>query len=139
MKKYHGIELKEVTKQQVFDPPKEMLVWDDEPSGIYKKVVCAIASKRLEYPVLTIGGTYRHCAEIPKSELNSVTYLELSQWLAKGNGRWRKAACMKMTYTNLSYDESVENEPVDDSSLVRKWKDTEWHKPTREYLGLEDK
>ena len=22
---------------------------------------------------------------------------------------------------------------------VRKWDDTEWHKPTREYIGLKDK
>lgn len=29
MKKYSGIKLKEVTEQQVFDPPKEMLVWGD--------------------------------------------------------------------------------------------------------------
>ena len=26
--KYKGIELKEVTKPQLFDPPKKMFVWD---------------------------------------------------------------------------------------------------------------
>ena len=28
---------------------------------------------------------------------------------------------------------------VDESLSVRKWDDTEWHKPTREYIGLKDK
>ena len=36
------------------------------------------------------------------------------------------------------FDEIDENSPVSDSVLVRKWGDKEWHKPTREYLGLED-
>lgn len=31
------------------------------------------------------------------------------------------------------------NEIVPDIYFVRKWDDTEWHQPTREYLGLEDK
>ena len=35
--------------------------------------------------------------------------------------------------------EQLENEALDESFTVRKWDDTEWHKPTREYIGLEDK
>lgn len=40
--KHKGIELKEITTPQVFDPPKEMFVWttfDDTPK---KRDVCAI-------------------------------------------------------------------------------------------------
>ena len=28
--KYKGIELKEITEPQIFNPPKKMLVWDRE-------------------------------------------------------------------------------------------------------------
>ena len=31
------------------------------------------------------------------------------------------------------------NEPVAGKFIVRKWDATEWHSPTREYLGLKDK
>lgn len=138
MKMYHGIELKEVTEQQVFDPPKGMLVWDDEPSGVYKRYVCAIASKELDYPVLTTGGNFRHCAPIPEPESKPVTYRELAKWLAQGNGEMRKDTCMATVYSFLSYDNSLANNLVNAYIEVRKWTDTEWHKPTREYLGLED-
>lgn len=137
MKKYHGIELKEVTEQQVFDPPKEMLVWDDETSEIYKRCVCAIASKRLEFPVLTIDGTYRHCAEIPEEPKKLATYRELSRWLAEGNGEMKAGS--ELAYTHMNYNLSRANSEADSTAKVRKWDDAEWHSPTREYLGLEDK
>ena len=133
--KYKGIELKEITEPQIFDPPKLMLVWDDYNGGPVKINVCAIVNREGNR-VITDRTAWRHCAETPESK--PVTYFELSQWLAKGNGRWRRAACMKMVYTNLSYDESMEDEPVDDDLLVRKWEDSEWVAPTREYLGLGD-
>ncbi len=134
MKKYHGIELKEVTEKQIFDPPKEMLVWDDEPSGVYKRFVCAIASKCLEYPVLiTGGGSYRHCAEIPKPTF--ATHRELARWLAEGKGQYRM---ILTTASSFTYANEDENKSVNELLAVRKWSDTEWHKPTREYLGSED-
>ena len=43
------------------------------------------------------------------------------------------------TASTFTYANEDENKPVKDSLLVRKWDETEWHKQTREYLGLEDK
>lgn len=40
--------------------------------------------------------------------------------------------------SNWNYSTDEENKALDESLSVRKWDDTEWHKPTREYLGLED-
>lgn len=134
MKMYHGVKLNEVTEPQVFDPPKEMYVWDDN-GNVTKKSVYAIGSQSLRYPVLTSGGNFHHCAEIP--ERKPVTYCELSQWLAKGNGKLRKCTAPFTIYTCLSFTMEEADKPVNVGYVVSKWDETEWHKPTREYLGLE--
>ena len=133
--KYKGIELKEVTEPQLFDPPKKMLVW-----GRYENIteldVYAITSRK-DFPVICENSTWRHCAEIPKvTESELVTYRELARWLAEGNGEvmWSNAV-----HTDWGYMTDEENKALDESLSVRKWDDTQWHKPTREYLGLEDK
>lgn len=130
--KYKGIELTEVTEPQLFDPPKKMLVWDN-----YDKVeldVYAIVSRK-EFPVICVNSTWQHCAEIPDvSESEQVTYRELARWLANGNGEVKSA---NTVCANWNYYAESENKSIPNYFSVRKWDDTEWHKPTREYLGLE--
>ena len=131
---YKGIELKEVTEPQLFDPPKKMLVW-----GRYKNItelnVYAIVSRK-DFPVICENSTWRHCAEIPKvHELEIVTYRELARWLAEGNGEVMWA---NNVLSNWNYSTDEESKALDESLSVRKWDETEWHKPTSEYLGLED-
>jgi len=133
--KYKGIELTEVTEPKLFDPPKKMLVW-----GCYENIteldVYAITSRK-DFPVICENSTWKHCAEIPKvPESKLVTYRELARWLSEGNGEvmWSKTVC-----SNWNYSNDEENKDLDESFTVRKWDDTEWHKPTREYIGLEDK
>ena len=133
MKMYHGVKLNEVTEPQVFDPPKEMYVWDDN-GNVTKKTVYAIGSQSLRYPVLTSGGNFHHCANIP--ELKPVTNRELARWLAEGNGEMKAGS--DLAYTHMNYNLSRANGEADSTAKVRKWEDTEWHSPTREYLGLED-
>lgn len=133
--KYKGIELKEVTEPQIFNPPKKMLVW-----GLYSSIteldVYAIVSRE-DFPVICEDSTWRYCAEIPEVlESKLVTCRELASWLAKGNGEVKDD---DVVYSNWNYYNDQENNPIKDSLLVRKWDDTEWHKPTSEYLGLEDK
>lgn len=132
--KYKGIELKEVTEPQIFDPPKKMLVWDNSSNVIELRVYAIVSHK--DFPVICENSTWRHCAEIPKvPELELVTYRELARWLAKGKGQYRKILTTASTFT---YANEEENNSVEEWLYVRKWDDTEWHKPTREYLGLED-
>ena len=131
---YKGIELKEVTEPKLFNPPKKMLVWDIY-SSIVELDVYAIAGRK-DFPVICENSTWQHCAEIPEvTELEHVTYRELSRWLSEGNGEvmWSTTIC-----SNWNYSNDDENEALDESFTVRKWEDTEWHKPTREYLGLDD-
>ena len=132
--KYKGIELTEVTEPQLFDPPKKMLVWE-RYGGITELDVYAIVSRK-DFPVICENSTWQHCAEIPKvPELELVTYRELARWLAEGNG---EAKVMKTVFIHWTYGETEANDNVGENVSVRKWYDTEWHKPTREYLCLED-
>ena len=132
--KYKEIELKEVTEPQIFIPPRKMLVWGPY-EGITVLDVCAIVNRE-HLPVICENSTWQHCAEIPKvPELELVTYRELARWLAEGNGEVMWA---NNVLSNWNYSTDEENKSLDKSLSVRKWDDTEWHKPTREYLGLED-
>ena len=95
----------------------------------------AITSRK-DFPVIFENSTWRHCAEIPKVlESKLVTYRELARWLSEGNGEVKDD---DVVYSNCNYYNYQENNPIKDSLLVRKWDETEWHKPTREYFGLED-
>ena len=114
--------------------------------GITKLDVNAIVSRK-DFPVICENSTWQHCAEIPEvPESELVTYRELARWLAKGNGEVNDELdddeldddeCA--IYTQKFYLKGQENDAVGDSIHVRKWDDTEWNKPTREYLGLENK
>ena len=131
---YKGIELKEVTEPQLFDPPKKMLVWG-RYEGITELDVYAIVSRK-DFPVICENSTWQHCAEIPKvTESELVTYRELSRWIAEGNGEVKYS---NTVLTNWNYSINDENKFVSENFSVRKWDGTEWHKPTREYFGLED-
>ena len=130
---YKGIELKEVTEPQLFNPPKKMLVWDI--CSIVETKVYAIVSRK-DFPVICGNSNWRHCAEIPKvPELELVTYRELARWLAEGNGEVMWADTV---LSNWNYSTDEESKALDKSFSVRKWDDTEWHEPTLEYLGLDD-
>ena len=129
--KYKGIELKEFTEPQIFIPPKKMLVWDyygDEA----EHEVYAITTRK-DFPVICENTAWRHCAEIP--EQKKVTNRKLACWLAGGNG---EAKIVNNVFIHWTYGEIEADKNVEDNVSVRKWDDTEWHKPTREYLGLED-
>ena len=131
---YKGIELTEVTKPQIFDPPKKMLVWDCYGDEVELEVY-AITTRK-DSNVICENTAWSHCAEIPEvTESKLVTYRELTRWLAEGNGEVKGAISVS---TNLTYAIDQENEILSENFYVRKWDDTEWHKPTREYLGLED-
>ena len=132
--KYKGIELKEITEPKLFDPPKKMLVWE-RYENIIELDVYAITSRK-DFPVICETSTWRHCAEIPKvTESEHVTYRELSRWIAEGNGEVKYS---NTVLTNWNYSINDENKFVSENFSVRKWDDTEWYKPTREYFGLED-
>lgn len=135
--KYKGIELKEFESEKpvLFDPPKLMLLWndcDDEPS---KDNVFAFIPNRC-YPVIGTDDNLDHCAEIPEVMCRRATNRELAKWLVLGNGQYQVSG--GRIWTEHHYDIGQDDDACSNFIKVRKWGDKEWHKPTLEYLGLED-
>lgn len=138
--KYKGIELKEITTSQIFDPPKEMLVWNCAYSTPFKVTVHAIVASKT-FPVIAKEGDYQYCAEIPEEpKSRRVTNRELSKWLAKGHGEYTNTQCSKCaasSYSTYAYLFDSEESEVGYNILVRKWDDVDWHEPTVDYMGIE--
>lgn len=146
--KYKGIELVEVTEPQNFNPPKLMLVWDNDNESPRQLNVCAIVNRE-HNRVITERTDWKHCAKIPEESMLA-TVRQLAQWVRK-NGEVRYEFLPMGTViitSDLHYEPGDEDKEVSCMEkrkynavkvYVRKWEDTEWHAPTREYLGLEDK
>ena len=146
--KYKGIELKEITTSQIFDPQKEMLVWNYVDSTPFKVTVHAIVASKT-FPVIAKEGDYQYCAEIPEEpKPRRVTNRELSKWLAKGHGECMNPNSDSYSYADLSKANlssstytyggiSEANKKVPFYVKVRKWDDVDWHEPTVDYMGIE--
>lgn len=65
-----------------------------------------------------------------------VSYRDLVMWLSRGNGEFLIEG--KNTGSNcMFYNLDFANKPIPDKYLIRKWEDTEWVKPTRQYMNLD--
>ena len=136
--KHNGIELKEITESQIFDPPKEMLVWDSGHKKPKTKLVWGIspcAVHNLYRVHCDNGARYMCCAEIPEEPKKRATNIQLMEWIAKGNGVWKSGRSVN---TYLSYFEDSLEKEVEDYILIRPFGTTEWLEPTLENMGLLD-
>lgn len=135
--RYKGIELNEFKSEKpvLFDPPKLMFVWNDGDNEPFEDSVFAFIPNRC-YPVIATDDNLDHCAEIPEVLCRRATNRELAKWLVLGNGQYKVSGRI---WTEYHYDIGQDDDACSNFILVRKWDDMEWHKPTREYLGLEDK
>lgn len=136
---FKGKKLEEITEPQIFDPPQKMIVWDKETTTPFIKTVFAITA-RTYFPVVAENTNFNHCAKIPEEPKPCrATKRELVRWIAQGKGEWKNEHAEYAFSQCDSYYESEADEPCSEKIVVRKWDDSEWHEPTREYLGLEDK
>ena len=73
----------------------------------------------------------------PESSSSSdVSNRELAYWLSQGYGEY----CLdndEVSYL-YTYPKNTSNDPIPTNLMVRSWDETEWVRPTREYLGLDD-
>ena len=137
--KYKGIELKEITEPQIFNPPKKMLVWNNTMDYAVSSMIVAIVERMDGLCAMCYDGeSYPHCAEIPENPKHRMaTNRELARWLAQGNGEWINIKCDTSTSSDYLYDYDKSDIPLITDIRVRKWEDTEWHEPTAEYMGIE--
>ena len=140
--KFKDKEVELVTKPQIFNPPRDMLVWVSNESKPTIEKVCAILPYADRASVLLQNGRgysfANCCAEAPEElKPRRATNRELAKWLAKGNGevKYSSQYAVKM---HIEYGAKGDNEPCHESFRIRKWEDTEWHEPTIDYLGIED-
>lgn len=135
---YNGMKLQSIDECKVFEEPQEMLVWNTSYDGPIEKMVCAIIPYRNEGSVITRGGAFEYCAEIPKKPApRRATNRELAKWLAQGNGEV-KYALQYAVKIHIEYGTTSDNAPCHESFRIRRWNDTEWHEPDVEYMGLEE-
>lgn len=134
--KYKGQELQEITAPHIFNPPKPMLVWDGEWDEPKIKEVWGIAPPLAgqRFPVMgtVTNSNYKHCAEIPKPK--RATYLQLAEWIAKGNGVFLYGETVRMNITFLLKDE---NDVLEAGYKIRPFGAKEWVEPTLENMGME--
>lgn len=137
---YNGMKLEEVTTPQIFDPPRNCVVWDDDslsPSEVDVIAIFADSSK-LKCKVMDFYlNRYQHCALLPDPpKPRRATNRELARWLAQGNGEWgiSKFGVIEKAEICWFYDTGYEKETLQSELRVRKWSDTEWHEPTVDYL-----
>lgn len=147
---YKGIELVEVTEPQIFDPPKEMLVWDDCDvedilKGKYeiKKVkVYGIIADTGSRVISLIDGSltlFENCANIPEEpKPRRATWKELAYWLIDGKGLVFAENRGKIGTGVIFRKEDLDAE-VSDCLKVMRRDDADWHEPTADYMNLEEK
>ena len=137
--KYKGIELNEFKSEKpvIFDPPKRMLVWDGDDETPTEEDVIAFHPNQYNKVIKRTSSSI-HCAEIPEILCRRATNRELAKWLALGNGQIQFRGSIPI-WIQFFYDIGHDDYPCSKYITARKWGDKEWHEPTLEYLGLEDK
>lgn len=137
--KYNRIELTHITTPQIFDPPKEMLVWDENYNAPLIQHVVAITSNN-NFRVITVDSIYSYCAAIPEEpKPKRATYLQLAEWLAKGNGMCRRNPT-KFADIGFSLHIDEENRELEECEFsIRPFGTTEWLEPTLENMKMENK
>jgi hypothetical protein len=133
---YNGMELEEFTTPQIFDPPKTMVVWEDDEKPTTAVVIALLAkSSNFQYRVVINDCSfYPHCALLPDHpKPRRATNRELARWLIEGKAQIRHSDS-NMVYVGWNYKEFEDDLPCSNNVLVRKWSDTEWHEPTVDYL-----
>lgn len=98
--KYNGVEIQSITECKVFEEPREMLVWNTSYDGPIEKMVCAIIPYRHEGSVITIGGAFEYCAEIPKSPNHAEPRTE--NW----RSGWRRGKVNGVTEIQTEYTQT---------------------------------
>lgn len=140
--KYNGMELEEFSsdKPVIFDSPRAALCWMNNGwQGGVCEYILAFIPRSDSCLVVTDHSTWLHCALLPeKPAPRRATNRELAKWLAQGNGEVNIHNTEVHTYFNYT-PENANSECNEEKFKVRKWEDTEWHEPTADYLGLEDR
>lgn len=65
-----------------------------------------------------------------KPESGLMTYRQLAEWLAKGNGQYRPRITTDMSYSYMTYNFTGDDAEIPEDYVIRKWGSDEWIEPT---------
>lgn len=66
-----------------------------------------------------------------------ITNAMLLEWLARGNGIAKfKTSGMVTTLLGVSVSEECLDRPINKDVVIRKFREKEWHVPTKEYMEI---
>lgn len=139
---YDGMELEEqlYSEPTIINDSREAIVWNDDANK--DRVIVLSYDPRSKYPVRSNNDRiWKHFAFIPENPApRRATNRELAKWLAQGNGEWgiSKFGVIEKAEIGWFYDTGYEKQTLQSELRVRKWDDTEWHKPDVEYMGITD-
>ena len=142
---YNGMELEVFNpdKSVAFDPPIKCVGWNNEDVKVEFELSSALSKDIWIHRFIgksnDAPAAFMFCAILPDlPKPRRATWLEVAKWCATGNGLVYDTDRERID-TGIMFKPSLECEPIMESIKVRKWSDTEWHEPTVDYLGLEDK
>ena len=143
---YNGMELEVFNpdKSVSFNPPIKGVGWNNKDVKVEFELSSAlskdiwihrfIGKSKDDNPV-----AFMFCALLKeKPAPRKATWLEVAKWCATGNGLVYDTNRDRID-TGIMFKPDNEHEPIMDELKVRKWGDTEWHEPTVDYIGLEEK
>ena len=128
--------MKEVTYEDwLKNPqPREMWVWDNNPTNAAKRKVVYFSGEELEYPVIIVTFDeaaelrFKHCAEIEEPKTRRMTNKELARWLSEKPYREWKYTNVSTVHSSYSYDEECADKECWSKIVIRE-DDSEWREP----------
>ena len=143
---YNGMDLEELNpdKSVSFNPPIKCVGWNNKDVKVEFELSSALSKDIWNHRFIGKSkdgnpAAFMFCALLPDPpKPRRATWLEVARWCATGNGLVYDTDRDKID-TGIMFKPSNEHEPIMDEIRVRKWSDTEWHEPTVDYMGLEDK
>lgn len=99
-----------------------MQCWESSLTKVEEKKSCPFNGKGL--------CSFQFFRPILEEDEPLMTNRQLAEWLAKGNGEVSHEDDLS-SFGSATYFKEDADKPVKDNILIRRWKDTEWSKPTK--------
>ena len=97
-----------------------------------KIVVLDSIAKEDEWPFISAKQGWQFIREIEEESPKRMTYRQLSEWIARGNGEFLFNEDDHEPQSHFSYEEQFVNTEVPEYNRIRPWGSEDWIVPTRE-------
>ena len=82
-------------------------------------------------PFIVNGGSWQYIYPYEEPPKQRMTYRQLSEWLAKGNGEYHDSSNKNgLPMSTMTYSDERRDKPVHKDYVIRTWDSEEWVAPT---------